>query len=176
MKQFLIVFGILMTLVFSAQTSFADKPCSISNPCNESCPVATPIPVPCPCETVTPCAPSCCNKCCEDWLCRLETYYCRIGLSECQKDQARRAVAQFLCDTKCLNLGCCESKCECKQYKRELQNLNCEMKKIITKCQYHDYKCVRDEVKSQVKCCHKCIIWPFRFCPFSCKIGCNFIK
>lgn len=179
MKKTLVALGLLMTVVFGAQQSFAACPCA--QPCPSPCPVETPCPpppcpvaTPCPCPEATPCNP-CDTKCksCEDWLSRLESYYCRIGFNECQKDQARCAVNQFLCDIKCLNItdnNCgCESKCDCRAYKRALKNLDCEMKKIITKCQKSDYKCVKKEVKDQVACFHKCLIWPFSLCNCNCK-------
>lgn len=197
MKKTLVLFGILATMLFGVQT-FAACPCAQpSCPCQAACPAPCPVAAPC-CPTCNnspcTCPSSCCNKCsCEDWICRMEELFCKIGLNECQKEQARRAIAQFQCDTKCLNLCstgcgctcgsgcncgcgnkcCCESKCDCRQYKRELKNLDCEMKKIITKCQKSDYKCVKSEVKDQVKCCHKCLIWPFSLCKCCCDNGCN---
>lgn len=122
----------------------------------------------CPCQQ--PCN-SCCNSCvpcCEDWLnCAcVEDYFCRIGLNECQKAQARCAIEQFKCATACIRgKGCqCESKCECREYKKALRDLDCKMKQIITCCQKDDYKCVKNEVKDKVKCCHKCLINPFHRC------------
>lgn len=160
MKKMLVALGILTTMLICAPTSFAACPCEN----------------PCPCAEAT-CPPSC-DKCtCDDWVNKMEEYYCRVGLSECQKIEARRAMAQFLCDTKCLTLNNCtcpkESKCDCRQYKRELKKLDCEMKKIITKCQKEDYKCVKNEIKDQVKCCHKCLIFPFSLCKCDCKTKCS---
>lgn len=129
----------------------------------------------CPCQQ--PCN-SCCNTCapcCEDWLncvC-VEDYLCRIGLNECQKAEARCAIEQFKCDTACTRAkGCqCESKCECREYKKALRDLDCKMKKIITCCQKDDYKVVKNEIKDKVKCCHKCLINPFHRCK-TCDKGC----
>lgn len=130
----------------------------------------------CPCQQ--PCN-SCCNTCapcCEDWLncvC-VEDYLCRIGLNECQKAQARYAIEQFKCDTACTRAkGCqCESKCECREYKKALRDLDCKMKQIITCCQKDDYKVVKNDIKDKVKCCHKCLINPFHRCK-TCDTGCN---
>ncbi len=83
----------------------------------------------------------------------VENYLCKIGLNECQKNEARIAIEQFKCDTNCLRAnGCnCESKCDCRAYRKALRNLDCRMKKIITACQKTDYKCVKNEIKDQVK-------------------------
>lgn len=133
----------------------------------------------CPCQQS--CAPCCSsfNPCCEDWLnCMcVEDYLCRIGLNECQKAQARCAIEQFKCDTACNRAkDCqCESKCECREYKKALRDLDCKMKQIITCCQKDDYKCVKNEIKDKVKCCHKCLINPFhrcKTCDSGCKCGC----
>lgn len=129
----------------------------------------------CPCQQS--CAPCCSsfNPCCEDWLnCMcVEDYLCRIGLNECQKAQARCAIEQFKCDTACNRAkDCqCESKCECREYKKALRDLDCKMKQIITCCQKDDYKCVKNEIKDKVKCCHKCLINPFHRCK-TCDKGC----
>lgn len=168
MKQTLVALGLLATLLFGAQTSFAACPCE--TPCPAPCPCAEATPCPCPCETTF-------NRCCtcDDWLCKAENYYCRIGLSECQKVEARQALAQFICDTKTLTSNTCpkESKCDCRKFKKELKKLDCEMKKIITKCQKDDYKCVKNEIKDQVACCHKCLAWPFSLCKCDCKCSCK---
>lgn len=119
------------------------------------------------------CPCSCTNITCEDFLCpeNLENYLCKIGLNECQKEQARVAISQFLADTQCLRANGykCETKCECRAYRKALRDLDCKMKNIITKCQQEDYKCVRTEVKDQVKCCHKCLINPFKRCKCACR-------
>lgn len=134
----------------------------------------------CPCQQpCNSCCNSCCNPCCEDWLncvC-VEDYLCRIGLNECQKAEARCAIEQFKCATACTrSKGCqCESKCECREYKKALRDLDCKMKQIITQCQKDDYKCVKSEIKDKVKCCHKCLINPFhrcKCCDAGCKCGC----
>ena len=125
----------------------------------------------CPCQAQDPCP--CVTKSCEDFLCpqQMEDLFCKIGLNECQKVQARIAVSQFMSDTECLrSTGYkCESKCECRAYRKALKTLDCSMKNIITKCQKADYKCARNEVKDQVKCCHKCLINPFKRCKCACK-------
>lgn len=186
MKKALIAFGILMTVILTAQTTFAACECNqTSSSCQ--CPITTSCPCPacpienscqCPITTYTPCCNNCnnCNNCCcETWLSKMEDYYCRVGLSECQKCLARRVMAQFLCDTQCLR-NCCgpcnESACDCRQYKRELRNLDYEMKKIVTDCQKSNYNCVKNEVKDQVRCCHKCLMWPFSI-SFGCCHCCN---
>jgi hypothetical protein len=125
----------------------------------------------CPCQTDPgPCAKS--STTCDDILSctNVEDYFCKIGLNECQKDQARIAVNKFKCDTQCLtsNACNCENKCECRAYRKALRNLDCAMKNIITKCQKADYKCVKHEIKDQVKCCHKCLINPFSRCKCAC--------
>lgn len=115
----------------------------------------------------------CLDPCCEDWLCpqKLENYFCQINLNECQKSQARNAVLQFTCNTQCLrNKRCkCESKRDCRNYRKALRNLDCNMKNIMTKCQKSDYKYVRKEVKNQVSCCHHCLINPFVWCQYNCR-------
>jgi len=125
----------------------------------------------CPCQTQNPCP--CVKIGCEDFLCpqSMEVNFCKMGLNECQKDQARIAVAQFIADTSCIRANGfkCESKCECRAYRKALKTLDCSMKNIITKCQKADYKCVRNEVKDQIKCCHKCLINPFKLCKCACK-------
>lgn len=156
MKKTLVALFTLVALSIGIQASFAACPCSTPyNPCYAA-----------------PCTP-CCDCCCEDWLncvC-VEDYLCRIGLNECQKAEARCAVEQFKCDTQCLRAkDCkCESKCECRTYKKAVRDLDCKMKQIITQCQKDDYKCVRKEIKDTVKCCHKCLINPF----YRCKCGCG---
>lgn len=152
MKQTLIALFILTTLtVLNIQPSFAARRCnSCAKPCSDCfCPYK-------------PC------KCSEGWLnCNcLEDYYCRIGLSECQKCCARKAVEEFKCNTQGYNSKGykCESKCECRKYRRALRDLDCKMKNIITECQKSDYKSVRQEIKEKVQCCHKCLIWPFYRC------------
>ena len=125
----------------------------------------------CPCEKPCPCA---CSQqpCCEDWLCpqAVDDYFCKLGLNDCQKAEALMAIEQFKCDTQCQRAnGCnCESKCECRQYRKALRDLDCKMKQIITACQKSDYKCVKHEIKDKVKCCHKCLINPFKRCKCAC--------
>lgn len=162
MKKTIVALFTLFTIVFGTQTSFAACPCQTqTNPC----PCATPDPCDCGC----PCEP--CN-CCEAWLqCKcLDDYFCKIGLNDCQKCEALKAIEQFKCDTQCLRgKDCkCESKCDCRAYRKALRDLDCKMKNIITKCQKSDYKCVRKDIKSQVKCCHKCLINPFKRCKCNC--------
>ncbi len=163
MKKTLVALFTLVALSIGIQTSFAACPCS--NPCDPCDPCAKP------CD---PCAKACepCG-CCEEWLdCKcLENYFCKIGLNECQKDEARKAVEEFKCKTQCLRgKDCkCETKCECRTYRKALRDLDCKMKLIITKCQKDDYKCVRKEIKKEVKCCHKCLINPFKRCKCACK-------
>lgn len=165
MKKTLVALGILTTLLIGAQTSFA------------ACPCETPCPCPCEATTPCPCPPTCNDGCCDNFISKMESYYCRVGFSECQKAQARIAVQNFICKTQCLNKTACscpkESRCECRKYKNELKKLDCEMKKIITKCQKADYKCVKNEIKDQVKCCHKCLVFPFSLCKCNCKCSCK---
>lgn len=165
MKKTLVALFTLIALSFGIQ-AFAACPC---DPCAK----------PCDCDCECPCEPC---KCCEGWLnCKcLEDYFCRIGLSECQKCDARKAVQDFVFCTQCLRCkDCqCETKCECRSYRKALRVLDCKMKNIITKCQKSDYRCVRKEVKEQVKCCHKCLINPFYRCKCcdcncGCACGCN---
>lgn len=159
MKRTLVSLFTLIALAIGIQTSFAACPCT--QPCNP-CPCAKPCN---PCDCGCQCEP--CN-CCEVWLdCQcLQDYFCKIGLNECQKCEALKAVEEFKCCTQCLRAkGCkCESKCDCRKYRRALRNLDCKMKNIITTCQKDDYKCVRKEIKNKVKCCHKCLINPFYRC------------
>lgn len=158
MKKILITLFSLFVMSIGIQASKADCPCQ------------TESGDACPCVTAEPC--KCHTDYCEDWLCpqALEDYFCRLGLSECQKDEARNAVGEFKCKTQAIrDKSCkCESKCECRTYKKALIGLDCKMQTIITKCQKDDYKCVRKEIKDKVKCCHKCFINPFHRCKCSC--------
>ncbi len=139
---------------------------------NAACPCASD----CDCPPACGCPSNCCDSCCEKWLgCQcIEDYFCRIGLNECQKCEARKAIEQFKCDTQCIRAnGCkCESKCDCRTYRKALRDLDCKMKLLISKCQKSDYKCVRKEVKDQVKCCHSCLINPFKRCK-CCECACK---
>lgn len=157
MKRTLVALFTLIALSIGIQASFAACPCKPCDPCAKPCPA-------CPCDCTVPC--------CEDWLCpsAVENYFCKIGLNECQKCEARKAVEEFKCETKCIRAnGCkCESKCDCRTYRKALRDLDCKIKMIITKCQKPDYKCVRKEVKDKVKCCHKCLINPFKRCKCAC--------
>ena len=197
MKKTLFALGLFMTMLFTIQPNFAACPCEQNMQMqNQTMGCACPCEKPDPCECQKPCDPCCnecskcneCNKCddccdanlnkcgdnpggynccCESWLDNIESYFCRVGFSECQKCEARKAINDFLCNVKNIdpcNCGCKESKCACREYKKELKKLDCEMKKIITKCQKDDYNCVKKEVKEQVNCCHKCLIWPFSRC------------
>lgn len=161
MKKTLVALFTFIALSIGIQSSFAACPCK--TPCN-------------PCMQAASCCNPCCDCCCEDWLnCKcVEDYFCRIGLNECQKAEARCAVEQFKCNTQCQRAdGCkCESKCECRTYRKALRDLDCKMKNIITKCQKTDYKCVKSEIKDKVKCCHKCLINPFHRCKCECGCAC----
>lgn len=153
MKRTLFTLLALIALSIGTQVSFAACPCNkIVEPCSCSCPTM---------------------PCCEDWLCPIavEDAFCKIGLNECQKYEARKAVDEFVCKTQCVREdGCeCESKCECRIYKKALRELDCKMKNILTKCQESDYKCVKNDIMEKVKCCHKCLINPFHRCKCACK-------
>jgi hypothetical protein len=155
MKKMLVSMFTLAALAFGIQASFATCPCQ--SDCDS-------------CAKPSPC--DCTSPCCEDWLCTsaVEDYLCRIGLNECQKTEARKAIEEFKCETACLRAnGCkCESKCDCRTYRKALRDLDCKMKMLITKCQKSDYKTVRKEIKDKVKCCHKCLINPFKRCKCAC--------
>lgn len=159
MKKTLLALFTLVALAIGIQTSFAACPCS--KHCD---PCVKPAPCGCACA-MTPCA--------EDWLCpqSIEDYFCRIGLNECQKDEARNAIVKFECATQSMREnGCkCENKCECRAYRKALRDLDCKMKLIVTKCQKSDYLAVRQEIKDKVKCAHKCLISPFHKCKCACK-------
>lgn len=172
MKKSLTALFTLIALTICIPKVFAECPCQTPQPC---CPSTTS----CPCQAAQPCAPPCqscqcpCEGCkAETWLCpqSLEAYFCRMGFTDCQKCSARQAVEEFKCAVKCLP-KCCESKCDCRAYRKALKTLDCKMKNIITQCQKKEYKCVKNEVKSQVKCCHKCLIWP-SFCKCGCPSSC----
>lgn len=155
MKKTLVALFTLVALAIGVNASQAACPCqSDPEPCKAD-----------PCDCVQPCG--------EAWLYQssVEDYFCKIGLNECQKIQAQMAIEKFKCNTACLRAnGCqCESKCECREYKKALRNLDCEMKKIITTCQKADYKCVKNEIMDKVKCAHKCLINPFHRCKCACK-------
>lgn len=168
MKKMLVgLFTFFAMAIGIQQMSFAacpcqmqTDPCSCAQPCNTCCDSCAK---PCNCDC----------GCCEDWLtCKcMEDYLCRIGLNECQKCEARKAVEEFKCETNCLRANnCkCESKCDCRCYRKALKNLDCKMKNIITKCQKADYKCVKNDIKDKVKCCHHCLINPFKHCKCACK-------
>lgn len=169
MKKTLTTLFTLIALTMCTPKVFAQCACPTPQPC---CPTAT---APCPCQEATPCSP-CAQPCCpttqcpcdcskaETWFCPqcVEAYFCRLGLTECQKCAARQAVEQFKCCVQCLPT-CCASRCQCREYRKALRDLDCKIKNIITDCQKKEYKCVRSEVKSQVKCCHRCLIGP-KFC------------
>lgn len=152
MKKTLVALFTMIALSIGAQV-FAACPCQTCDPC------------PKPCECTTPC--------CESWLdCqKVNEYFCKIGLNECQKAEALNAIEKFRCKTQNMRCdGCkCESKCECRAYRKAIRALDCDMKAIITKCQKADYKCVKKEIKDQVKCCHHCLINPFARCKCACK-------
>lgn len=152
MKKTLVALFTMIALAFGAQV-FAACPCQSCDPCQK------------PCE--------CTKPCCESWLdCqKVAEYFCKIGLNECQKAEAMAAIDKFRCKTQDMRCaGCkCESKCECRVYRKALKALDCDMKSIITKCQKADYKCVKKEIKDQVKCCHHCLINPFARCKCACR-------
>ena len=164
MKKTLLALFTAVALTLGMQASFASCPCE--QPQSEATTAS------CPCEK--PSCDSCATKppCCEGWLdCqKLEEYFCKMGLSDCQKADAQKAIEEFKASTDAIrSKGCsCESKCECRSYRKALKHLDCHMKSIITKCQKADYKAVKKEVKKEVKCCHKCLINPFSRCKCSC--------
>ena len=173
MKKTLVALFTMIALSIGVQASFAACPCQNScdpcvTPCNPCAKPCDPCAKPCkPCETTMQ------TPCCEEWLscAKLDEYFCKIGLSDCQKADALKAVEEFKCATACMRAnGCdCESKCDCRTYRKALRTLDCSMKQIITKCQKSDYKSVKKEVKNQVKCCHHCLINPFSRCKCACK-------
>lgn len=169
MTKIIIVFGLFLTIILGTPVAFAACPINGQvNPLVETCPTC---PVATPCNNCGNKNPGGYDNCCEDWLNNIEGYFCRIGLSECQKCEARKAINRFLCNSKCLdpcNCGCKESKCACREYKKALKQLDCEMKEIISKCQKDDYKGIRKEIKKQVNCCHECLTWPFSKCACKC--------
>lgn len=154
MKKTLVALFALTTLL--AQSSFAACPCK-----------TTPSEKPNPCqEKVNPCETNQLNNC-EDWLSsyNLENYFDRMDFNQNQKCEAMSAIQKFKDRTQDLaSSGDCESKCDCRRYRHALKDLDCDMKKIITSCQKNEYRSVRNDVKSQVKCCHKCLINPFTRC------------
>lgn len=117
MKKMFIAMGILMTLVFGTQSSFAACPCSqVISPC----PCAAVAP--CPCPTVTLC-PTCnhspctcnscnscssCNKCCNSCGCNS----CNSCLTGCAAP----------CQSNCGCNNCCREKCS---WWKIFQNKNC---------------------------------------------------
>ena len=107
-----------------------------------------------------------------DFLCPeiIENNFCKMGLNECQKVQARIAVARFIDETTWMRANGfkCENKCECRACRKALKTLDCSIKNIITKCQKAGYKCVEKDVMAQVKCCHKCLINQFKLCKCAC--------
>src|SRR5574344_1135307 len=155
MKRSLVLLGLLTTIFISGQSSFASCPCQ--SPCQTE-----PTPPPAATEPCNKCEKPTCSSCNETWTDsqKMEEYFCQIGLSDCQKDEARKLVEEFKCNTQGLNGGDCENKCDCRKYRKELRHLDREMKKLLTECQKSNYAEVRSDVKSQVKCCHKCLIWP----------------
>jgi len=164
MKKTLI--GLFALLTVLAQSSFAGCPCQRDiNPCDmrDPCPKVSPCTTPDPCEM---------NKLsgCTDWLTQtsLEGYFNRMNLDQAQKCEAMNAIENFMEKTENINIGDCATKCDCRNYRHALKDLDCDMKNIITSCQKSDYRAVRKEVKNQVKCCYKCSINPFTRCT-SCK-------
>lgn len=175
-KKLLGVFTVI-ALAFGA-SSFAACPCG-NSPC--TCPTS-PCNNPCMSQNVSPCDNPCAKKKCdpcsnidsEAWLSStsLQEYFCQLGFTDCQKQEAMNAIEEFKCKTKDIrmsNNGCqTESKCDCRTYRRALKDLDCKMKHIVTSCQKDEYKDVRQSVKEQVKCAHKCMINPFSRCKTSC--------
>ena len=164
MKKTLVALFTVVALSIGIQASFAACPCQKADPCPCAKP-CDPCAKPCdPCATSAPCG--------EGWLdCqKLEEYFCKMGFNDCQKADALKAIEEFKAETACLRAnGCnCESKCDCRAYRKALRTLDCKMKTIVTKCQKSDYNCVRKEVKNDVKCSHKCLINPFSRCKCSC--------
>lgn len=170
MKKSLTALFTLIVLTICIPKVFAACPCQTSPPspattapCQTDLAPASPCPtVECPCD---------CNKTSETWLCpeNVEAGLRRLGFTECQKNSARQAIEEFKCAIKDLPKCCrCESKCDCKKYRMALNDLDCKMKNIITRCQKKEYDCIREEVKKQVQCCHKCLMWPKK-----CKCGCK---
>ncbi len=150
--------------------SFAACPCS-SDPSPCDMPHNNCYEQQKPCDT--PCNP--CKEnlgCSEDWLSysNLQEYFCQMGFTDCQKEEAMNAIEEFKCKTQALrNNDCtCETKCDCRTYRHALKDLDCKMKHIVTQCQKDEYKEVRRAVKEQVKCAHKCLINPFSSCKCAC--------
>ena len=170
MKKTFVMLGLLAAMFVAGQASFAACPCQ-QETAAPACPCqAAPA---CPCQAEPKTEPietdSCCSKadcpcqtCAESWLepQKVEDYFNRIGLSDCQKDSARKLIEEFKCNTKGLNGGECESKCDCRKYRKELRHLDYDMRKLLTECQKSNYANVKSDIKAQVKCCHKCLIWP----------------
>jgi hypothetical protein len=168
MKKTFVMLGLLAAMFVAGQASFAACPCQQETaapacPC-QAAPKTEPIETSCPSCPDNSCAKAdCpCQTCAESWLepQKVEDYFCRIGLSDCQKDSARKLIEEFKCNTKGLNGGECESKCDCRKYRKELRHLDYDMQKLLTQCQKSNYANVKSDIKSQVKCCHKCLIWP----------------
>ncbi|MBP7211397.1 hypothetical protein KBA27_01030 [bacterium] len=162
MKKTLVMVGLMAAMCITAGASFATCPCQQPAP---SCPcqqqeATPPAPVTTPCEDVSKADNPC--PCGENWLDdqKVEEYFNKMGFSDCQKDSAKKLIEEFRCNTKGMNGGECENKCECRQYRKELRNLDYEMRKLLTQCQKDNYKDVRKDVKSHVKCSHNCLIWP----------------
>lgn len=167
MKKVFLFLTFITLFFIGTQVTFAQCQCT---PCVQSAPCACN---PSPYQT-------CCYSCCEAWLnCQcIENYLCQLGLSECKKCDARNMVERFKCETNCLRCKGykCESKCDCRKYRKELCNLDYEIKKLLCGCQKDKYKCIRNEIKDQVRCCHRCLIWPISFggcCKCSCNCCCN---
>lgn len=161
MKKALIVFFIITVFISGKQIAQSACPYQTDSSYCELCPSTCPSDYYCK------------NPCCEKWLdcSSVEDYFCRIGLNECQKVFARNAIEKFKCDTICLRAkNCkCETKGECRNYKKSLRRLDCKIKNILTKCQKSDYNIVRKEIRNEVNCCHRCLINPF----YRCKCGCK---
>lgn len=142
MRKTLVALGLFTLLTLCVQATFAACPCARSSTllfCRDVQRLAEASnPCPCPCD----CAK---EPCCEDWLnCKcVEDYFCRIGLSECQSRSQKSYRTIQMRQFKCLRVKrCnCESKCECREYRRALKDLDCKMKNLITKCQKSDYRC-----------------------------------
>lgn len=178
MKKTLLGIVTLVALAIGVN-SYAACPCDpCEKPCDPCAKACEPCEKPCepcnPCKSCEPCDPCACTTGCgEDWLCSssLQEYFCQMGFTECQKQEAMNAIEEFKCKTECIRANdCkCETKCDCRTYRKALRDLDCQMKQIITKCQKDEYKDVKKAVKDQVKCAHKCLINPFNSCKCSCK-------
>ena len=187
MKKLLLALSIVsMVAISSQQEAF-----SWSWGC-DSCQKAEAPQCGCPIQKESSCDMPKCEQCgreasactCKDK--KLEEFYCKLNLSDCQKQEARKIMDKFDCenealknqiksDKKCLcdaiNASCLDKsavraaekqlKTDRKLYKKQFKCLDKEFKGILECSQMGDYRKIKRELRYRTKkgmknCCKVC--------------------